>query len=138
MTTETSSMSKPQKDYAIYKALFDTIKAKVDIEKKPVHQALDAGTISVDQWAEQTTTIEYKYGYWKAFDLLVEDFQTVYHDCLVSGDWLKAHEHDLVYHSYVFNRQRSPDIKPEEWSSIFPNFTDLEERYQREREATNA
>lgn len=26
---------------------------------------------------------------------IVEDYKTVYHDCLVSGEWLKAHEHDL-------------------------------------------
>ncbi len=26
---------------------------------------------------------------------IVTDYKTVYHDCLVSKDWLKAHEHDL-------------------------------------------
>lgn len=26
---------------------------------------------------------------------VIDDYRTVYHDCLVSGEWLKAHEHDL-------------------------------------------
>lgn len=48
------------------------------------------------KWNHETNKYDYaskpKRGY---VHQVVEDFQTVYHDCLVSGDWLKAHEHDL-------------------------------------------
>ena len=41
------------------------------------------------EWHENT----YHAGH--GYHSLVEDYNTVYHDCLVPGDWIKAHEHDL-------------------------------------------
>lgn len=40
---------------------------------------------------------------------------------------------DIVYTSYKYNRDRSPDIKPEEWAAIFLNVAAMEKRYQEER-----
>ena len=64
-------MSQPQLDYAAAKALYHTVKARADAEKKAVHEAHNRHEITVEQWAEQTTDIEYRLGYWKAFDALI-------------------------------------------------------------------
>jgi len=65
-------MSQPQMNYAKAKALYDTIKARADAEKSPIHKASTRNEITSEEWASQTTDIEYKLGYWKAFDVLIE------------------------------------------------------------------
>jgi hypothetical protein len=40
---------------------------------------------------------------------------------------------DAIYVSYKFNRDRSPDITPEGWQSVFGDTRLMEVRYQRER-----
>jgi hypothetical protein len=42
---------------------------------------------------------------------------------------------EMVYRSYSYNRQRAPDIKPEEWARIFPNGKALEVRYEADKAA---
>ncbi len=37
---------------------------------------------------------------------------------------------ELTYANYKFNRQRSPDITPEQWSKIYRNVGALEARFQ--------
>ncbi len=39
---------------------------------------------------------------------------------------------ELTYQCYVYNRLRSPDIKPEQWAGIFNNVEALEKRFQTE------
>ena len=38
----------------------------------------------------------------------------------------------LTYRNYVYNRQRSPDITPEQWGKIYKNVEALEAKYQKE------
>jgi hypothetical protein len=40
---------------------------------------------------------------------------------------------DAIYMSYRYNRDRSPDITPEGWQSVFGDTRLMEVRYQRER-----
>jgi hypothetical protein len=44
-------------------------------------------------------------------------------DLLVSG---------VVYRSYQAQRERFPDVSPERWRAIFPNWQSLEAQYQAE------
>jgi hypothetical protein len=44
-------------------------------------------------------------------------------DQLVSG---------VVYRSYYAQRERFPDVSPERWRAIFPNWQELEAQYQSE------
>lgn len=37
---------------------------------------------------------------------------------------------ELTYHSYFHNRRLSPDVPLSEWSKIFGNVDQMEERYQ--------
>ncbi len=39
---------------------------------------------------------------------------------------------ELTYTSYKFNRDRSPEIAPEQWRCIFPDVDKLERRYKQE------
>ena len=39
---------------------------------------------------------------------------------------------ELIYSNYAYNRQRSPAITPEGWSTVFPTWQTLEARYQQE------
>ena len=40
---------------------------------------------------------------------------------------------DLTYRSYAYNRDRSPDITPEQWKTVFgPKVDIMERRYQQE------
>lgn len=39
----------------------------------------------------------------------------------------------LTFASYRFNRDRSPEVAPEQWGRIFAGVEKLEARYQRER-----
>ena len=40
---------------------------------------------------------------------------------------------DLIYVAYRFNRNRSPDVTPEQWARVFfPGAAALEARYQAE------
>lgn len=39
---------------------------------------------------------------------------------------------DLTYASYAWNRRRSPMIAPERWVGVFPNWQEMEERFQKE------
>jgi len=39
---------------------------------------------------------------------------------------------NLIYASYRANRLRSPEVAPERWALIFPDITELEERFQKE------
>jgi NAD-dependent DNA ligase len=41
---------------------------------------------------------------------------------------------ELIYHSYAYNRKRSPEIPDNEWALIFPKVTELEKRYQEEND----
>ena len=36
----------------------------------------------------------------------------------------------LTYRCYEYNRLRSPDITPEQWAKIFPNYEKLEQKFQ--------
>ena len=40
---------------------------------------------------------------------------------------------ELTYTSYKFNRQRSPDLTPDQWTKVYPNVDRLEARYQQEQ-----
>ena len=40
---------------------------------------------------------------------------------------------ELTYSCYKYNRDRSPDITPEQWGKIFANANILEQKYQQER-----
>ena len=42
---------------------------------------------------------------------------------------------ELIYSSYRYNRQRSPNITPAQWGLAFPNIEALETRYQAELKA---
>lgn len=33
--------------------------------------------------------------YGRTFNRIVEDYETIYHDCLPGKEWIKSHEHDL-------------------------------------------
>lgn len=37
---------------------------------------------------------------------------------------------EATYLSYKYNRKRTPEIKPEEWRSVYSNIEQLERRYQ--------
>lgn len=37
---------------------------------------------------------------------------------------------ELTYRSYAFNRQNFPEVLPERWATIFPNASEMEERFQ--------
>lgn len=39
---------------------------------------------------------------------------------------------EMTYISYKYNRERSPNITPEQWRCVFDNTEAMEERYQRE------
>jgi len=66
---EIPKMSKEQFNYAKALASFETIKAQVDKEKHPYQNNKD---LSIEEWAEKTTEIEFRYNYWKAFELKVQ------------------------------------------------------------------
>ncbi len=36
---------------------------------------------------------------------------------------------ELTYRCYVYNRQRSPEIPPEDWVLVFPTAYEMEARY---------
>jgi len=40
----------------------------------------------------------------------------------------------LKYRSYAHNRSTNPDISPERWRSLFPDFDRFEAKYERETE----
>ncbi len=41
---------------------------------------------------------------------------------------------DLVYKSYAFNRENSPDITPQSWKKVYgPEVEDFEARYQTQK-----
>lgn len=40
----------------------------------------------------------------------------------------------LMYHSYEFNRDRSPDINPERWRKIYFNAETYEKIYQEKKQ----
>lgn len=43
---------------------------------------------------------------------------------------------ELMYRCYEFNRQRNPEITPEQWAAIFGNGVNaMERRFQQERRA---
>lgn len=37
---------------------------------------------------------------------------------------------ELIYRSYVYNRERFPDQTPERWSTVYDNVPAMERRYQ--------
>ena len=37
---------------------------------------------------------------------------------------------ELIYRSYVYNRERFPEIKAERWIMAYPNAAEMERRYQ--------
>jgi hypothetical protein len=37
---------------------------------------------------------------------------------------------ELIYRSYSYNRQRSPEITPEQWGIIFAHVVEMEKRFQ--------
>lgn len=37
---------------------------------------------------------------------------------------------EIVYRSYVYNRERFPEIKPERWLMAYPDAAAMERRYQ--------
>lgn len=39
---------------------------------------------------------------------------------------------DLNYRAYSHNRRISPDIKPSQWGNVFPNWSELEDRFIQE------
>jgi NAD-dependent DNA ligase len=39
---------------------------------------------------------------------------------------------EATYINYKYNRERSPDVTPEEWGKVFQKATELEARYQEE------
>jgi hypothetical protein len=39
---------------------------------------------------------------------------------------------DATYDSYVYNRENAPDITPEQWERIFPDWQEYEKQYQSE------
>lgn len=41
---------------------------------------------------------------------------------------------EAVYQSYKYNRERKPEITPEEWKRIFANVDEMERRFQIEQE----
>lgn len=44
---------------------------------------------------------------------------------------------ELTYSNYKHNRQRAPDITPEQWRQTIPEFTEaMEARYQRDQGGT--
>jgi hypothetical protein len=47
-------------------------------------------------------------------------------------DKLKEFIDELIYRSYKYNRQRSPEIPAEKWKTIFQNATEMENRLQSE------
>ena len=40
---------------------------------------------------------------------------------------------ELTYANYAHNRQRSPDLTPEQWTKVYSNVYQLEARYQQEQ-----
>jgi Zn/Cd-binding protein ZinT len=39
---------------------------------------------------------------------------------------------NLIYRSYAYNRNRTPEITPEQWQGVYPNTHELERQYQEE------
>ncbi len=51
-------------------------------------------------------------------------------DAIKSTDAINNLIDDLIYNNYVYNRQRTPDITPEQWKVVYGDTTKYEQRYQ--------
>lgn len=44
---------------------------------------------------------------------------------------------DAIFECYRFNREHSPELKPEDYAPVFPSYQSLERRYQAELTKAN-
>lgn len=91
------------------------------------------------------------YEEWKSRGYTDEDIQKHIKDDINSAYILSPYLHDftveeiidssltrplineLSYACYKFNRERSPDVTPEQWSKVIPDALIMEKRFQKEK-----
>jgi len=68
MSQDVKHLERAKADYFKAKVVMDLMRERVAEVNKPLHDAVEKGLISTDEWATKTTDNEYDMGYDKVLD----------------------------------------------------------------------
>ena len=72
MEKEVEEFAKAKEEYLEAKAAYEAVREKASRANRRLDSLLESGVITVDEWAEKTTDVEFQLGWDEAFQRLVE------------------------------------------------------------------
>lgn len=72
MDEDVKAFLRAKRNYLEAKAAFESVRERASNVNRRLDDLLEAGLITVDEWAERTTDVEFQLGWDEAFQRLVE------------------------------------------------------------------